>query len=118
MSATGHPREAVHLGEQLPMLIHGLYYEGWHPGNKPLKERSKKAFAGQIEQAFTTDPLSDAESRWLIVWLTECNQTADDPWRNVFCEIATENGGLKPAGQRVSGLPAAPILVHVQPYWQ
>jgi uncharacterized protein (DUF2267 family) len=23
--------EAVHLGAQMPMLVRGFYYEGWHP---------------------------------------------------------------------------------------
>lgn len=29
--------EAVHLGAQLPMLLRGMYYEGWHPSDKPHK---------------------------------------------------------------------------------
>lgn len=29
--------QAVHLGAQLPMLVRGLYYEGWTPLDKPLK---------------------------------------------------------------------------------
>ena len=34
------PEVAVHLGAQLPMLVRGLYYEGWHMAGKPTKERS------------------------------------------------------------------------------
>lgn len=41
--------EAAHLGAQLPMLVRGLYYEGWRPAGKPLKEHSREAFVAHIE---------------------------------------------------------------------
>jgi len=77
------PNEAVHLGAQLPMLIRGFYYEGWHPGNKPLKERSKKAFVGQIEQAFTTDPLSDPDKAVSTVFKFLYDRISDGEMDNV-----------------------------------
>jgi uncharacterized protein (DUF2267 family) len=43
--------QAAALGAQLPMLIRGFYYEGWHPHNKPLKDRKKEAFLAAISQA-------------------------------------------------------------------
>ena len=33
------PENAVHLGAQLPMLVRGFYYEGWHMAGTPTKER-------------------------------------------------------------------------------
>jgi uncharacterized protein (DUF2267 family) len=53
--------EAVQLGAQLPMLIRGLYYEGWHLSDKPLTERTKGEFLGHIEAAFSQDPNADTE---------------------------------------------------------
>jgi len=43
------------LGAQLPMLIRGFYYEGWHPGGKPVKERKKEEFLAHVATAFPDD---------------------------------------------------------------
>lgn len=53
--------QAVGLGAQLPMLIRGIYYEGWHPVDKPLKERKKEAFLRHVASAFRSDDHIDAE---------------------------------------------------------
>jgi uncharacterized protein (DUF2267 family) len=53
--------EVVTLGAQLPMLIRGFYYEGWHVADKPLKERRKEAFLAHIADAFRDNPDIDPE---------------------------------------------------------
>jgi uncharacterized protein (DUF2267 family) len=53
--------EAVHFGAQLPMLIRGLYYDGWHMRDMPTAERTKRAFLAHIEAAFERDPNADTE---------------------------------------------------------
>ncbi len=53
--------EAAQLSAQLPLLIRGLYFEGWQPAKTPAAERSKEAFMARIEQAFATDPIDDPE---------------------------------------------------------
>ena len=42
--------EAAHLGAQLPMLIRGVYYEGWDPGANRKTERSADSFFEDIRQ--------------------------------------------------------------------
>jgi uncharacterized protein (DUF2267 family) len=48
---------AVHLGAQLPMLMRGIYYEGWSPAGKPLKERRKTAFLSEVQEYFRAGEL-------------------------------------------------------------
>jgi uncharacterized protein (DUF2267 family) len=42
------PESAAHLGAQLPMLLRGLFYEGWDPTNKPSKERHEAQFLSHV----------------------------------------------------------------------
>jgi uncharacterized protein (DUF2267 family) len=44
------PNEATNLGAQLPMLVRGFYYEGWHPADKPLKYRHKEEFLAHVKE--------------------------------------------------------------------
>jgi uncharacterized protein (DUF2267 family) len=42
------PNEAVQFGAQLPMLVRGFYYEGWHPQDKPKSYHRKDPFLEQV----------------------------------------------------------------------
>jgi uncharacterized protein (DUF2267 family) len=53
--------EAVYLGVQLPALLRGVYYEGWHPGARPTS-RSRTAFLDRIHDGVHRDPGIDAEA--------------------------------------------------------
>ena len=48
--------EASDLAAQLPMLIRGLYYEGWNPSGKPNRIRTVDEFVGKVNENF---PISD-----------------------------------------------------------
>jgi uncharacterized protein (DUF2267 family) len=53
--------EAVHLGDQLPMLVRGIYYEAWRPAGKPEKIRSLDEFLEKISAHFAKAPPMDPE---------------------------------------------------------
>lgn len=48
------PDEAVQFGAQLPMLVRGFYYEGWHPHGKPKKYRHKTEFLEEVRKKVPT----------------------------------------------------------------
>src|SRR5688572_2714271 len=41
---------AVHFGAQLPMLVRGIYYEGYKPAATPTKERSEGDFLEHLRR--------------------------------------------------------------------
>jgi len=44
----GH-NEAAQLSAQFPILIRGVFYEGWRPSDTPLKDRNKDSFIARID---------------------------------------------------------------------
>jgi uncharacterized protein (DUF2267 family) len=55
------PENAAHLGAQLPMLLRGLFYEGWDPTGKPSKERHEAAFLAHIARELPRADESEVE---------------------------------------------------------
>jgi uncharacterized protein (DUF2267 family) len=47
--------EAVQLGAQLPMLVRGLYYEGWDPSRTPEKLRRQEFVDHFVREAAMPD---------------------------------------------------------------
>lgn len=53
--------EAVDLAAQMPLLVRGIYYEGWDPSKTPSPARSKADLLARIEARFSREPLDDPE---------------------------------------------------------
>ncbi|MBW6505129.1 MAG: DUF2267 domain-containing protein [Rhodobacteraceae bacterium] len=53
--------EAADLAAQLPLLLRGVYYEGWVPAKTPAHPRGKAEFLARISAPFIDAPLEDAE---------------------------------------------------------
>lgn len=52
--------EATYVGAQLPALLRGFYYEGWHPAAHAVI-KSRSAFLQRIHDAVHRDPGVDPE---------------------------------------------------------
>jgi len=53
--------QAAALAAQLPLLVRGLFYEGWHPRGKPSKERSRDEFLAHVASELVDDEEDVAE---------------------------------------------------------
>lgn len=42
--------EVAQLGAQMPLLVRGMYYEGWSPARTPSPDRSAETFLAAIEE--------------------------------------------------------------------
>jgi uncharacterized protein (DUF2267 family) len=51
--------EAAQLSAQLPLLVRGVFFEGWHPAHKPVKERRQDEFVAHVSESFALDTEAD-----------------------------------------------------------
>ncbi len=55
--------EAAQLAAQLPMLVRGIYYEGWDPPRVPVEGRGREDFLERVAGTFGPgDPGADPEA--------------------------------------------------------
>jgi uncharacterized protein (DUF2267 family) len=57
--------ETADLGAQLPMMLRGMYYEGWNPAVVPNKVRRREDFLSSIRATFRDHPEISPEG---VVW--------------------------------------------------
>jgi uncharacterized protein (DUF2267 family) len=66
------PEVAVKMGAQLPMLVRGMYYEGWHPATTPTKERHIEDFAqhvlSELPRQFPVEATKVARGVFEVLW--------------------------------------------------
>lgn len=66
------PELAVHFGAQLPMLVRGIYYEGWRIVDTPSDERQLDEFAERIAfelpPQFPQDAVSVMRAGFDLLW--------------------------------------------------
>jgi uncharacterized protein (DUF2267 family) len=56
------PEEMADLAAQLPLLIRGIFFEGWNPSRSPYWERRKDDFITIVEDELNDDRMNDPEA--------------------------------------------------------
>jgi uncharacterized protein (DUF2267 family) len=56
---------AANFSSQMPLIIRGLFYEGWSPGSERERDRSPDSFLEPVEHAFRNVP--DIEARTVVI---------------------------------------------------
>jgi uncharacterized protein (DUF2267 family) len=93
------PEEAAHLGAQLPMLIRGIYYEGWSPAKTPEKIRDKNAFLERVQSKLdgeTTAGRTDPETLTRAVFKLLRHRISEGEVRDIESGLPQELADLWP----------------------
>ena len=71
--------DAVRLGAHFPILLRGLFYEGWHPTSHSLPQKTREEFFERIHASLHHDPGVDPEllARALLALLASRVPEAD-----------------------------------------
>lgn len=88
--------EAAQLGDQLPMLVRGIYYEAWHPAGKPEKIRSRDEFLARVAGHIASKQLIDPEQAARAVFRTLENHVSPGEIRNVMQVLPEDIRALWP----------------------
>ncbi len=87
--------EAAHLGAELPMLIRGIYYEGWSPSKVPHK-RTREAFLSAVADNLMNDPDVNPEEVIRSVFSVIERHVAPGQVKNVKASLPKELASLWP----------------------
>jgi uncharacterized protein (DUF2267 family) len=56
------PPLSAHLSAELPLLVRGLYFEGWHPNPRALRQRSLDEFLAHVAVRMDRSPIDAADA--------------------------------------------------------
>jgi uncharacterized protein (DUF2267 family) len=91
--------EVADHGAQLPMLIRGMYYEGWRPTAQTARVRKKEEFLAPIAAACRDDPQTFPEGiAWAVFKLLKGRVSAGEI-DDVKHVLSSEIRSLWPEGE-------------------
>jgi uncharacterized protein (DUF2267 family) len=87
--------EAAHLGDQLPMLVRGIYFEAWRPAETPEKVRSREEFLARVATHLAQTPIEPEEAVRAVFRVLE-EHISRGEIRDVIDELPQDIRGLWP----------------------
>lgn len=88
--------EATDLGAQLPLLVRGVYYEGWNPRKNPTRERSKEAFLSHVGENLADLADGDPEQATRAVFQLLVEHITDGEVEHVKANLPSDVRALWP----------------------
>jgi uncharacterized protein (DUF2267 family) len=96
------PDEAVQLAAEMPLLIKGMYFDGWDPSGTPVKARSKTRFLAMVINRMNR-PTSQSEAERVTCAVLKLlgHHLSPGELRDVRGSLPAELGELFPTPERV-----------------
>lgn len=88
--------EAAQLSAQLPMLLRGLFYEGWDPKGSASKERHLEAFLAHIKSELHGHPNLAPEQAASAVFAVLAEHVSEGEVDDIVASLPRQLRGLWP----------------------
>lgn len=87
------PEVAAHVSAQLPLLVRGMFYEGWDPTHAPMKLTREQFLERVRREAFLKDE-AEAEEVTRAVFALLWDELGDGTMSNVMAVLPRNYGNL------------------------
>jgi len=92
--------ESAQLAAQLPMLLRGLYYEGWRPSHTPEKIRHIGAFIERVRDNLSAHPDIDPEKALHAVFKVLSTKVSEGELSDIRHNLSRELEDILPVGEK------------------
>lgn len=90
------PQEAIDLGAQLPLIVRGIYYEGWTPSRPPEKVRKQERYFEELMVRLRPHPIN-AERATRDVFSLLAQHCDPGEIKDVIAQLPSDLKALWPA---------------------
>ncbi len=92
--------EGAQLAAQLPMLLRGLYYEGWRPARTPEKIRHIGAFVESVRDNLSSHPGIDPEKALHAVFNVLSTKVSEGELSDIRHNLSRELEEILPVAKK------------------